>query len=68
MTTNYLPDDVARCVGAFAGPQGWNIAPECQDCKRRTAPRYRDIHSFIDPAPATQFPCEFRIAPEGEAS
>lgn len=60
--TNHLPLDVARCLGSPAGPQGLHVREECQRCERRTAPRYKDIHSFM--APATQFPCEFRIPPE----
>lgn len=56
-----LPLHDYRCLGAPAGPQGLNVREECQFCERRTAPR-AEVQSYM--APATQFPCQFRIAPE----
>jgi hypothetical protein len=55
-----LPNDVARCLGHGAGPQGFQVRGECVNCQRRLAPRPAGMVPFINPPPA-EFPCPKRI-------
>ena len=61
-----LPDDYARCHGAYRPPLGSGYAqmvPECVDCLRRTAPmRDNKLYSYMAP-PELTTTCPERIAP-----
>lgn len=53
-----LLDDMARCLGHGAGPQGWQIRVECVNCARRLAPRAGHVAWMQPPA---DFPCPAHI-------
>ena len=60
-----LPDDYARCHGAYRPPLGSGYAqmvPECVDCLRRTAPMRDQPYWFMSP-PEFTTTCPERIAP-----
>ena len=60
MTSNQLPNDVARCDGYGSDEEGWREG--CDTCLRRTAPRGERI-SMIKPPPIIAFECEYLIEP-----
>ena len=61
-----LPDDYARCHGAYDPPLGTGyalLAPDCRDCLRRSTPveRYSSTRFMTPPDFTTT--CPERIAP-----
>lgn len=52
--------DIARCIGAPAGPSGHQTREECHTCARRQAPRFPDS-SYVEPE---KEPCPNRIPVE----
>jgi hypothetical protein len=59
---NWLPNDVARCLGYGSDEEGWREG--CETCLRRTAP-LPDVVFMIAPPLLVAFECEFLIEPEG---
>jgi hypothetical protein len=53
-----LGNDTARCDGVGSDAEGWREG--CEDCLRRTAPRY-GILTMTSPPPVIAFWCELHI-------
>jgi len=60
---NWLPNDYARCNGAWIEDgenSGWREG--CETCLRRTAKK-PEYYSLIDPPKIFAFECEYLIEP-----
>lgn len=61
MTTDHLPNDIARCDGASSVEDGVTYWREgCESCLRRIAARPA-VCSMISPPLIIEFECEFLL-------